>query len=493
MGCRSMLWQHVARLLASTCAITASLFVLVAEPPSANAQSVINPDPFALLRQTTDGTGNQQTTQEGNNQALLLNEANQADAIEIIQQEAIETNRVPVQRSNIQIGAVEPGGEENAGEDPYAPSGTQIGSLRLTSFFKQSLGYSTNQQSEADGDGGAFSFSEVDFQLRSQWSRHQLEVNANGTYKKYFDGALEPVPAFDIDGSLRLDLIDGVAATIGGSYNFENEEASSTSLSDTTINRPGVDRFGAYARLQRSGRRFDLMLRASIDRSLYQDAKLSGGATMSQRDRDLVNYGLRARIGYQTGLAISPFIEASYNIRDYDLAIDRNGQNRDSQVLGLRGGFSLDIGEKINGEFSLGYINEELSDPAIAALTGVIIDADINWSPQRDTNIALTLESNLGGSTTAGDSGAITHDGSLSYRRRIRDNLEIGGMLSLGFTNYENLDRTDITYSAELDFEHWINRNMSLTGEFRYTNRDSTSPDNSYDKMVFLLGVKVQR
>ena len=368
----------------------------------------------------------------------------------------------------------------------------KIGSLRLTSFFKQSVGYTSNKQSAALGTAGAFSLSELNLQLRSQWARHELAVNAVGTYRDYFDRYIEPSPTVDIDASLRLDLVDGFVGTIGTSYSFQKEAATSTSLTQAVINEPGLHNFGAFARIQRTGQRFDFSLRTSISRTLYEDAKLSGGGILSQADRDLMTYGIEGRVTYQTGLAISPFVRASYSFNDYDWGVDRNGQNRDSAAYELRGGITANIGEKLNGEISAGFVNQQYVDPALASLAGLVVNASLDWSPQRDTNITLTLGSSLGGSTTAGDGGAITHQGAFALRKRMRDNLEVNGGLSVTYTNSEGLGRIDTTYAATSGFEYWFSRTLSMTGQMTYTNLDSSSTPNSYDATEFVLGLKIQ-
>lgn len=412
---------------------------------------------------------------------------------ETLVREALDTNRQSAQRTNIRAPVVEAGALPIVNDDPFAPVGIQIGSLRLTSFFKQSLGFTSNKLRGALGDGGVYSLSEVNFQLRSQWQRHEFAFNVTGEYEDYFDRYIEPSPTLDIDGSLRLDLVNGFSATLGGNYGFEKEAATSTSLTSTAINEPGVHSFGGFGEVQRAGHRIDLTLRGSIDRLTYEEAKLSGGGTFSQEDRNVTTFGVSARAGYQSGLAYSPFLQASIAKSIFDLSTDRNGEQRDSITYDLRGGISIDISEKINGEITAGYSVQEFADPGLASLAGLVIDANLNWSPQRDTLFSLTLGSSLGGSTTAGDSGAITYNSELAVTRRIRDNLEITGGIGLAYTNYEGLNRIDTTLSANLGFEYWLNRTLSITGDSSYENLDSSIMANSYDGALFVLGIKVQR
>ncbi|MCF6320216.1 MAG: outer membrane beta-barrel protein [Rhizobiaceae bacterium] len=402
-------------------------------------------------------------------------------------------NRRAVQSTNQRVGVVEAGVGRAQEDDPFAPVGIQIGSLRLTSFVKQSVGVNTNQQSSANGDSGMITFTEVNAELRSQWRLHELGINLNGEYENFLNDEVDDSPAVEIDGSLRLDLADGFAATIGGNYGLENEAANSTSLTATTVNQPVVNSFGGYLQLERTGYRFGLRLRGSIDRTQYADAKLSDGSVFSQADRDRTTFGISSRVSYQTGLAYNPFVQAAYSSSVFDSQIDRNGQRRDSETYELRGGIVFDISEKISGEFSIGYAVQEFVDPGLAALAGLVVDANLNWSPQRDTNVALTLGSDIGGSTAANDSGAVTYNGELAITRRIRSDLELNSNVGLAYTNYEGLNRIDTTFTAGLGIEYWLNRTLSFTADAGYESLESSQPDNSYDGATFMLGVKVQR
>jgi len=410
-----------------------------------------------------------------------------------IDEPAPANNRRAIQRENVRAGVVEAGNGRAEQEDPFAPVGIQIGLLRLTSYIKQSIGINTNQQNSANGDSGLITNTEVNAQLRSQRGRHELAINFNGEYENFLNDEIDDSPVLEIDGSLRLDLVDGFAATLGGNFGLENEAANSTSLTATTVNEPAVNNYGGFVQLERTGYRLGLMLRSSIDRTVYEDAKLSDGSVFSQADRDQTTYGLSSRVSYQSGLAYSPFLQVDYSNSVFDLSLDRNGQNRDSETYELRGGIAFNISEKFSGEFSIGYGIQEFADPGLASLAGLVVDANLNWSPQRDTNVVLTLGSDFGGSTTAGDNGALTYNGGLAITRRIRNDLEISGNVGLEYTNFEGLNRVDRTITAALGIEYWLNRTLSFTGDAGYESLTSSQPENSYDGATFMLGVKVQR
>jgi len=128
-----------------------------------------------------------------------------------------------------------------------------------------------------------------------------------------------------------------------------------------------------------------------VERDEFQSSDLGGGIVQNEGDQNNTEYRATARVGYEVSPAITPFVEGAYAIRDFDQESDRNGNDRDSDIFELRGGVEIDLGEKLNGEIALGYVNEKFDDPLLEDLDAFTINGQLNWSPERDTQIALTL------------------------------------------------------------------------------------------------------
>ncbi|MCP4182511.1 MAG: outer membrane beta-barrel protein [Hyphomicrobiales bacterium] len=481
-------------LLPNSTGTNASLLILVSAlflggilPGSALGQTINN-------QTSQNDIGISQDTQTSQNLILYEDTPNAQTVAPVApERQSLEDNMGAARRTNIRASEVEAGLRPTIEDDPYEPIGIRIGTFNLTTTIEQAIGYTTNRQNASQGDSGLLSESEASFQLQSNWSRHSLEIAGNGKYETDFDSQIEPSPSAQIEARLILDLIDGYEVTLGAGYNYEHEEASSVNLTQATIGEPGIHSYGTFAQVERSGQRLGFILRGGIERETYESAQLAGGGTLSQADRAYTSYVLQTRLSYNNNLALSPFIQANYTTNIYDLHLDRNGEQRDNTFYELRGGFSVNLSEKLVGEISAGYINQTYAEPGLVALSGLAIDSNINWSPQRDTNIELTLASELASSTNSGDSGAITYEGSISFKRRIRDNLELKAGIGIEHTNYEGLEQIDTTYNAQLGIEHWINRALSLTGRLAYETLDSSKPDSSYDDASVMVGVKFQR
>jgi hypothetical protein len=199
------------------------------------------------------------------------------------------------------------------------------------------------------------------------------------------------------------------------------------------------------------------------------------------------------RTGYEISPALTPFTEIEVGRRVYDQRIDNEGFERSSTRLGARAGLQLDMGEKLSGEFSAGWLREAIDDKSLEAISGATVNADLKWSPQRGTTIGLTGKTTVETTTTAGESGDILYSGRLTGERLIRANLTANAALGLDWRDYVGIDGHDRILSAEAGLTWWLNRYAGLTSRVRTEKLTSNLPGRDYTANSIYLGLKVQR
>ena len=326
--------------------------------------------------------------------------------------------------------------------------------------------------------------------MRSNWSRHEFEGSLQGSYEKPFDENESDQPELEIDSSLRLDLIDGMTLTSSLNYNLSTESFTSTTLAPGAIDNPLLQRIAGSLALQRDDRRLQYTLRGGIDRDIFDDAELSGGTTFSQEDRNNTDYSLSLRLGYEVSPAITPFVETAYTSRVFDLAIDRNGNRRDSDIYELRGGLELDFNEKLRGELALGYVSEEFEDPHLETLDGVSFNAALDWSPEEDTTVRLSVTTDTNSSISANENGTFIYNTRLDLERQISDRLTMTGFAGLQFeTNNDNNKTTEVG----LGLRYWINRFAALTTNVEYNKFTTDSGNSDFDEFQGRIGIRLQK
>lgn len=392
--------------------------------------------------------------------------------------------------ANIAADPVQTGIPPTPETDPFGPTGIRLGTFDLNVSLEQAIGYSSNVSEQAGGDSGAFSETSISASITSDWSRHQWQTNINGSYRRPFDDEEIDQPQLVIDTALRLDLIDGYTLTTDGFYNITTQGFTSSTLAPGAVDNPIVENWGGGIELQRTDRKLQVTLRGDIDRDEFQSSDLGGGIIQDEGDQNNTEYRATARLGYEISPAITPFVEGSYAIRDFDQESDRNGNDRDSDIFELRGGVEIDLGEKLTGEIAVGYVNESFEDPLLEDLNALTINGQLNWSPERDTQISLTLGTITNNSITANENGSIIYTGRLDAVRQISDRFSVNAFADTQVeTNIDN----NTTFQVGIGTQYWVNRFMAITSQVDYQRFESDAPNSSFDATSGQIGVRLQR
>ena len=393
-------------------------------------------------------------------------------------------------RSNIAAEQVQTGVQPADLDDPFAPEGFRLGTFEGNITLEQTLGYSSNVSQNVDGEGGAFSQTDVTIGLTSDWSRHQLQTNINGNYRRPFDSEEVDQLNFALESALRLDLIDGYTLTATGLYDMQTQAFTSSTLAAGAVDTPINQSFGGELELERTGHKLQLTLRGAIERNILEDADLGLGGFQSQSDRDNVEYEVSTRVGYEVSPAIVPFIEGIYGIRDFDETFDRNGNQRSGDFAELRGGLSFDLGPKLVGEVSAGYVVETFDDPTLTDLTGFTLNGQLDWSPEEDTIVSLALGTETNDSISLNDNGSIIYNGRLDYQRQINDRLSFDAFGSMSVeTNAEN----NLITQVGMGLDYWVNRFMALTVDVEYFQFSSDAINSDFDDVNGRIGIRLQK
>lgn len=378
-------------------------------------------------------------------------------------------------------------------DDPYAPLGIRAGSFLLRPTIEQGIRATTNADVSSTGRSAVLSETTLRLNAASDWSRHQATLDASGTLVKTLTGQHVSEPQIDVIGTLRLDLADDVTVSARAAYDLQKESANTPNSVTGTASQPTVETIDASLGVERDLGLFFAKATGSYERQIYGDARLSSGGTLSQSDRDTNYAAVTLRGGINLSEAFKPFVEAEVGRLIYDEKFDTSGYQRSADRLGLRGGITFDFGEKLNGEVSAGYLAEHFDDPRLATLANPSIAANVNWSPQRGTNVALSGSTTLEGSTTAGESGSVLYASDLAVTHSLRPNLDLTVTLGAWLRDLKDTGGYDHGFSAEAETTYWFNRVVGLDTRARYEIAESDDPGRRAKAASVYVGLKFQR
>lgn len=378
-------------------------------------------------------------------------------------------------------------------DDPFAAPGIQLGTFLLRPSLEQGLTATSNADGSAGGESAVLSETTLRLNATSDWSRHSAEITGYTTWRKSLSGQHLDDVRGRIEGTLNLDLESDWRATARLGYEAAPESASSPIAIPGTASQPTSHQFDGSASIEKSLGKLRLGLTGEALRTVYEDAELSTGGTLSQKHRSSTLYTARLRTGYEISPALTPFVEIEGGRRIYDERVDPSGYRRSSDRLGARAGMQFDLGEKFGGELAAGWLRESFDDDRLAALSAATIDGTVRWSPQRGTDLHLRGSTTFEGATAAGESGSVLYALRLTGERQIRANLTANALLGFDWREYTGSDDRDLIYTAEAGLTWWMNRYAGLTVRARHETLDGNGAGRDAKTNSIFLGITARR
>lgn len=379
-------------------------------------------------------------------------------------------------------------------EDPWAALGLRVGGVTLKPAITPFFGYDTNPERSATPGtkGSAFGRYEGELAVQSDWRVHELSGRLRGGYTDFFRNREASRPDAQGNLDLRLDASRDTRILLETRLNLDTQRPGSPDLTANVQGRPLVWQYGGSAGITHDINRLQLTLRGSVDRSDYEDARLSSGALLSQKDRNLTDYGLRLRAAYEVTPGFKPFVQAEIDQRDFDETVDSNGYRRSSDGMTARLGSTFEISRQLTGEVSGGYQNRRYEDGRLKDLRGFVGDASILWSPTALTTVTLRGTAELGDTTIAGSSGTTVRRATLEVAHALRRNFTITGFTNFSRTEYEGQGLREDYTNIGAQLEYKLTRTFAIRASFTHEMLNSSATGADYTANVSQLGLRVQ-
>ena len=258
------------------------------------------------------------------------------------------------------------------------------------------------------------------------------------------------------------------------------------------MSRPLRHTIDASAGLSRDAGLLRLGLTGAMTREMFGDAELADGAIASQRERDSTLATAALRIGYAASPALMPFVEMEAGRRFHDLKHDSTGYARSADHYALRGGVSVDFGEKLAGEFAAGWLTERPDDARLDPISGLSVEGNLSWSPMRGATVGLAAATAVETATAPGVTGSLLYSGNLSLRRELRANLSGELVAGIDWRDYSGGGH-DLILRGEASLTWWMNRYAGVTARARHEKQESSLAGRDYDATSMWLGMTLQR
>ncbi|MEO1702705.1 MAG: outer membrane beta-barrel protein [Pseudomonadota bacterium] len=396
-------------------------------------------------------------------------------------------------------------------ESPYDPAGILVGSFVLRPSVELGGTYTKRTSRQADAGGGANIVSQTD-EITEFKATGAVSLDGDFGATQVTGEASISLP-YDLGESERGALSAAASLEIvrefagqqqfisTGSYEFESEDAISAAVSDATggatdpiiTTDPGTQTFTGTIGYQRPIGPVVAGVTLGASRTFLGDVSLSDGSTISQSDLNSADYTAQLRGGLNTGSVHSPFAVLELGLRRFDDPTDVNGLDRNSSRIALRGGVSFDYGEKLAGEFSAGYLFENIAQRSLPDLKGLSLVGELNWSPRRDVDVGLTLTTETQPTGLEDSSGSIVYTADFSADYQARANLTLNSAVNIEHSDgFRGLaDQTSV--GGQIGATYWVNRFAGITGRVGYDQTLSDDEASRSEEWSGFLGLRLQK
>jgi hypothetical protein len=392
-----------------------------------------------------------------------------------------------------------------ADDDPFGAVGDYIGPFMVKSAVEISAGYDSNPGPLANERGLPYWVVAPELLAVSDWDRHALVADLRGSFTGYggtlpatIDGGVNPAPTNldrpDFTGHVdgRLDVTRDTDITAQLRLRAATDNPGSPNIQAGLAEYPVYTTVGSTVGFDQRFNRLQVSAGATVDRTTYQQSKLTDGSISANDDRNFNQYGGIGRIAYEVLPWLKPFAEVEGDSRVHDLQVDRSGYQRDSNGGYAKAGSSFELTRLLTGEVSIGYAARNYVDPRLNRLEGFLTTASLVWAATPLTTAKFFSDTQLAETTVAGASGVLVRTYAVEVDHDFRRWLTAIGKFTVGTLDYQGFGRSDKTYSLEGDVIYRMTRSVWLKGTLRRDMLDSNVAGASSAATVVLLGVRLQ-
>lgn len=379
-------------------------------------------------------------------------------------------------------------------EDPFGPLGIRTGAFTWKPAVELSGGFDNNVPRAQGSDRKSSPLFVVapELQGKSDWSRHELQLDMRGSYTWYSELENFNKPMLDLKAKSRIDITSQTRADLEGRFNLAADSPGNPNDPEDIRKPPIYTVYGGTAGVTQRFNRLEVTVKGTADRTQYQDAELNDGATLDLSDRNYNQFGVALRSAYEMSPGFKPFVEVGGDRREHD-QINCFCEDRNSDGRTIKGGVQFELTRKLIGEFSAGTLTRDYKDPALDTLRGTLIDASLIYYATPLTTLKFDAKTTVAESSIQGVSGTLTRDFTVqadhSFRRWLIGTLKFG----YGNDDYVGLGRDDKRYFVSAGVTYKLTRTTALKGEFRQDWLRSNVTSADYTASTVLFGLRFQQ
>ena len=383
--------------------------------------------------------------------------------------------------------------EEREKGDEYKAIGARIGSFQLfPSLEIDGLYYSNVFATQENAQSDVLTRIRPQLLLKSDWNRHKLALKFKPEVIRYYRFSDDNVENYDFIGAGRIDVLKALKANVRASYKLGNEDrgdpnavaaARAPTETKTTKAHIDVDYKPAWVSLN---------VGADFTDNDFKDATNRDASITNNDDRDRDKKEITVRLGREYLPDTEMFVKASYNIIDYNDAVDDAGTDRDSKGYSVVLGTDLDFTGIVTGNVFGGYIRQTYDDIALEPIAGPTAGASVKWNVTPLATVKGALTRDINETTTGNSPGFLSTAASFRVDYEILRQWTARAKIKATNQDYESIARRDRLLDFTIQSRYLFNRNYAAELKYGFKRKTSSAAGSSYTRQSVRLQGRAQ-
>ena len=369
----------------------------------------------------------------------------------------------------------------------FDPLGVRFGGFLVFPELTVIAGYNSNLFADPEVVvGDQFVETRPALRLRSQWSRHELDVDIDGSFRRHFSETTENRD----DGSLRvggqIDMTRALRVNARLLVSRETEDRGTVNDEGLIESPRSLNRFEGSLEVAQD---FD-QLRLGLTAAAFRRNFLSE----EDADRDRTDYRLTPRLEYEVSPSFRVFTATQLEARRFETVVDTN---LDSVNYGFDLGTVFDINDLITGLVQVGVARTDFDDAELIDQTNLTTLGQVIWVPTPLSTVRLNFERSVV-PTSVADAGSRTRTATrVLVEHDLRRNLTLALEADYRVDDFEEESDDDAFSDNRLSLgaaaEWRLNRWLGVELAYEFADRSSTDPSREFTRNQVFLRLNLQR
>ncbi|HSM96181.1 MAG TPA: outer membrane beta-barrel protein [Rhizomicrobium sp.] len=373
----------------------------------------------------------------------------------------------------------------------YNAAGIPVGSFRLYPTLAAGFSADDNIFRATDATSDTFWTLSPRLDLRSGWLNDSLQLYAQLDHYAYNDNDKESHTNWIVGGAGKVGLAEGSYLS-GDAYYYDTHESrispdlSEAALSPTRYRRAHADATGLV-----TFNRLALSTTFDYDRYDFDDTKLFGGGFIDNGDRNRDVYQVTGKASYELAPNQAIFAQVTYDKRNFDRMLDRNGEDRTSDGYRVDAGAAMMVTPLVQATAYVGYLQQNYAAPLKDA-SGFDFNAQVDWFATQLLTLHLTASRTIEDTTIAGASSVDVRAVGASADYELLRNFILQPHVEYSDNKFDGISRDDKITSAGLEARYLMNEYLSAYAGYEYQHRASDAVGRKFSDNLFTIGVRGQ-